>query len=143
MVSAIPAVVVAQKDGALISQNGPARRLMGAGVAKPCWAVVGGLEQAEGLPCQSGCVGRLLARGLEHTQRVEVRLDGREHRLTCIPVHDLVVCVINRAAASDPESWQRLTARELTVLSLLAIGAETPAVERERLSWPWAFGWDI
>ena len=131
MDSAVPAVVVAQRDGALVSQNTPACRLMGAGLAKPCWAVVGGLEEAEGLPCQHGCVNRLLALGLENTQRVDVRLDGRDHRLTCIPVEDLVVCVLNRTAENDPEKWQRLTAREQTVLSLLALGDETPAVAKK------------
>jgi DNA-binding NarL/FixJ family response regulator len=72
-----------------------------------------------------------MTQGLEHTQRADVSLDGRGHRLTCIPVDDVVVCVLNRRAESDPEKWQLLTAREQTVLSLLAIGDETPAVARK------------
>ncbi len=69
MVAAIPAVVVARNDGILVSQNTAARRLMGPGEGKLCWDVVGGLENAEGLPCQANCVARLLAAGLEHTHR--------------------------------------------------------------------------
>jgi len=136
MVSAIPAVVVARKDGILVSQNAPARHLMGPGEGRPCWNVVGGLERAEGLPCQTDCVGRLLAAGLERTQRVELKLAGREYRLTCVPVDDTVVCVLNCSAEHDPDQWQTLTDREQDVLSLLeqdvlsllAAGDETPAV---------------
>jgi len=90
--------------------------------------VVGGLERAEGLPCQTDCVGRLLAAGLERTQRVELKLAGREYRLTCVPVDDTVVCVLNCSAEHDPDQWQTLTEREQDVLSLLAAGDETPAV---------------
>ncbi|MBW1882235.1 MAG: helix-turn-helix transcriptional regulator [Deltaproteobacteria bacterium] len=128
MVSAIPAVVVARKDGILVSQNAPARHLMGPGEGRPCWNVVGGLERAEGLPCQTDCVGRLLAAGLERTQRVDLKLAGREYRLTCVPMDDTVVCVLNCSAEHDPDQWQTLTEREQDVLSLLAAGDETPAV---------------
>jgi DNA-binding CsgD family transcriptional regulator len=131
MDSAIPAVVVARRDGTLVSQNGPARHLMGAGEGKPCWEVVGGLE-AEGLPCQTNCVGRLLDAGLERTQLVDLKLAGREHRLTCVPVvDDLVVCVLNCGAVHDPDKFQTLTNREQDVLSLLAAGDETPAVAKK------------
>ena len=131
MASAVPAVVVARKDGTLVAQNSPARRLMGAGAGKLCWKVVGGLEGAEELPCQPGCVGRLLARGLERTQRADIRLAGREHRLTCVPVDGAVVCVLNRGAEHHQEKWQLLTAREQDVLSLLAAGDETPAMAKK------------
>ena len=131
MTSAIPAVVIARKDGTLIAQNAPARRLMGPGTGKLCWNVVGGLEGAEGLPCQTNCVGRLLAEGLECTQRADLKLAGREHRLTCVPVDDTVVCMINCDAEHDPDKFQLLTVREREVLSLLAAGDETPAVAKK------------
>ncbi len=131
MVAAIPAVVVARNDGVLVSQNATARRLMGPGEGKLCWNVVGGLENAEGLPCRANCVARLLAAGLEHTQRVHLKLEGREHRLTCVPVDDTVVCVLNCNANHDPDKWQTLTDRERDVLSLLAAGDETPAVAKK------------
>ena len=128
MACATPAVVVARKDGTVVSQNTPARRLMGPGEGKLCWDVVGGLEEAEGLPCQTNCVGRLLSEGLERTQRADLKLAGREYRLTCVPVDDTVVCVLNCGAKHDPDRWQILTVRERDVLSLLAAGDETPAV---------------
>ncbi len=131
MASAIPAVVVARKDGTLVSQNTPARRLMGPGAGKLCWDVVGGLRDADGLPCQLNCVGRLLDDGLERTQRADLKLAGREHRLTCVPVDDTVVCVLNCGAEHDPDKWQLLTGREQDVLLLLAAGNETPAVAKE------------
>lgn len=131
MASAAPAVVVARKDGTVVSQNTTARRMMGRGEGKPCWDVVGGLERAEGLPCRANCVGRLLAEGMERTQRVDLKLAGREHHLTCVPVDDLAVCVLNCGAEHDPDQWQALTAREQDVLSLLAAGDETPAVAKK------------
>jgi DNA-binding CsgD family transcriptional regulator len=131
MASEIPAVLVARKNGTVVAQNAPARRLMGAGAGLSCWDVVGGLEEAEGLPCQNGCVGRLIGEGLERTQRADCQLAGREHRLTCVPVDDTVVCVLNRRAEDDPDKWQILTRREQEVLALLAEGDETPAVARK------------
>ncbi len=131
MATGNPAVVVARKDGTLIAQNAPARRLMGAGTGKPCWNVVGGLAEAEGLPCQQHCVGRLLSEGLDRTQRAELKLAGRTYCLTCVPLDDAVVCVLNCGAEEDPDKWQRLTAREQDVLSLLAAGDETPAVAKK------------
>ena len=131
MAAAIPAVVVARKDGTLVTQNAPARRLMGPGAGRLCWNVVGGLEDAEGLPCQPHCVRRLLAKGLERSQRADLKLGGREHRLTCVPVDDTVVCVLDRDAEHDPDEFQLLTAREQDVLSLLADGDETQAVAKK------------
>jgi len=105
---------------------------MGPGEGKPCWEVVGRLEGTNELPCQTNCVRRLLDAGLEHTQRVDLKLAGRVHRLTCVPVvDDLVVCVLNRGAEHDPDQWQALTGREQDVLSLLAAGDETSAVAKK------------
>jgi len=127
----VSAVVVVRRDGALVSQNGPARQLMGEGLGSFCWNVVGTLERAEGLPCQPGCARRLLSRGLDGTRQTDVRLAGRRHQLTCIPVDDVVVCLLDREAEQDPEKWQPLTSRERDVLSLLAAGLETSAVAKE------------
>ncbi len=128
MASAVPAVVVARRDGTLLMQNAPARRLMGEGKGELCWEVFGRLEGSEGLPCATGCVGRLLADGLERTQRTEIQIEGRRHRLTCVPVAEVAVCVLNCGTEYGPEKWQLLTPREQEVLALLAIGDETPAV---------------
>ena len=121
----VPAVVVAKRDGGVVAQNAPARRLMGAGRGKHCWDVVGGLENAEGLPCQRDCVAGLLASGMERSQHTRPRLAGQRHHLTCIPVDDVVVCTLGRGAREWPEKWQSLTLREREVLQLLAEGETT------------------
>ena len=59
----IPAILVAQRDGTVVSQNRVAQRLLGKKTGQYCWNVVGGLEGAEGLPCRRGCGLRLLASG--------------------------------------------------------------------------------
>jgi DNA-binding NarL/FixJ family response regulator len=105
--------------------------MMGEQLGSFCWNVVGELKEAEGLPCRRGCVKRLLARGLDRACRTNIRLSGRRHYLTCIPVGDVVVCLLNHNAEQDPTSWQLLTARERDVLSLLAAGLETAAVAKE------------
>ncbi len=51
MPAEFPARVIAREDGTVWAQNAPARRLMGEGLGKPCWDVVGGISGAEGLPC--------------------------------------------------------------------------------------------
>ncbi len=124
----IPAVVVANRDGTLISQNAPALRLMGQGVGKPCWKTVGGLQNAEGLPCEQGCVGRLIAKGLNQTQHTDLELGGRRHHLTCIPLDEIVVCMLRPDGEQQPEKWQILTAREQEVLQLLSAGETTSSI---------------
>jgi DNA-binding NarL/FixJ family response regulator len=83
------------------------------------------------LPCQPGCVGRLLCFGPDRTRRTEIELAGRRHHLTCIPAEGIVVCVLDQHAEHDPAKWQTLTARERDVLSLLVAGLETAAIATE------------
>ena len=125
MAAEIPAVVIARPDGAVVAQNAPAQQLMGYGVRKPCWKVVGALEDAEGLPCAPGCVQELLLSGLDRARHSRVRLKSRRHQLSCIPLSGLVVCMLSPDACPPPEAWQRLTPRECDVLRLLAEGETT------------------
>ena len=132
MSSNIPAVVVAERSGTVVSQNAPARRLMGPGKGKPCWHVVGGLERAEGLPCRRNCVGDLVDSGMERVQHARLKLAGQRHFLTCTPVDGVVVCTLSHGASELSGSWQSLTAREQEVLQLLSEG-ETSASAAARL----------
>jgi DNA-binding CsgD family transcriptional regulator len=126
MSQAIPAVWVAQQDGAVSSQNIPARRLLGEGRGTTCWELVGGLAKAEDLPCRNGCVRKLLRSGINHTGHTCIKIGGQRHHLSCIPIAGEVLCMLNHATGEAPESWQALTSREVDVLELLAEG-ETSA----------------
>ncbi len=128
MLAEVPAVVVCREDGTVVAQNTPARRLMGAGKGRPCWEVVGGLKDAEGLSCARGCVRELLASGLERSRHGRVCLGGQLRYLSCVPLGDLVVCMLSPGTCQPPEGWQLLTAREREVLRLLAEGATTPSL---------------
>ncbi len=126
MSQAIPAVWVAQQDGAVSSQNIPARRLLGDGQGAACWELVGRLEQAEGLPCHQGCVHKLLRSGINKAEHRCIKVRGQRHHLSCIPIAGKVLCILNHATGEAPESWQALTTREVEVLELIAAG-ETSA----------------
>ncbi len=128
----IPAVLVVQEDGEVVSRNRAARRLLGKNTGQHCWDVVGGLKGAEGLPCQRGCVRRLLASGMDSSIHTSFRYGGQRHHLSCVPVDGTVVCALTRDAEGAPERWQSLTPRERTVLELLADG-ETTASAATRL----------
>jgi DNA-binding CsgD family transcriptional regulator len=117
-----PAIVAAREDGTVVAQNASARKLMAKGLGRPCWEVVGGLPDAEGLPCAQGCVRQLIREGVERTRDTQITLRGQHHRLTCIPIKDHAVCMLNAGASSPPEAWQFLTDREQQVLRLLAEG---------------------
>lgn len=115
-------MVVAQADGTVVAQNAPARLLMGARAGKSCWDVVGALKDAEGLPCAPGCVRELLASGLDRSRHTRVWLRSRRHHLTCVPVSEVVVCMLS------PGTEPLLTPREREVLRLLAEGKTTASV---------------
>ncbi len=126
--SEIPAVVVAQVNGRVVNQNATARRLMGDGEGRDCWHVVGGLKDAEGLPCRTGCVRELLASGMDRARHTRISLAGRQHSLTCVPIEGAVVCSLSSPSAQQPETWELLTARERDVLRLLALGKTDRAI---------------
>ena len=122
------AIVAARADGTVVAQNACARGLMANGLGQPCWEVVGGLSDADGLPCEKGCVRALIQGGVEHTRHTRVTYRGQHHHLTCVPIKDHAVCILNGEASSTPEPWQLLTAREQQVLRLLADGETSPSM---------------
>jgi len=126
MASRIPAMLVAERSGNVVSQNASARQLIGPAKGKPCWEAMGALERAEGLPCRRNCVADLLDSGAERLQHCRPKLDGQRHILTCVAVDGAVVVVLNHAADQPPGRWQLLTAREREVLQLLSEGETTP-----------------
>ncbi len=127
----IPAVIVANRDGTVVVQNTPARRLMGAATGRSCWDVMAGLKSAEGLPCTRGCVRELLAAGVDRSQHTRLKLTGQRHDLTCVPMDDVVVCMLSHGTGERPEKCEDLTAREREVLSHLADGETTHSAARQ------------
>ena len=123
-----PAIVAAREDGTVVAQNACARDMMEEGLGRPCWEVVGSLPEAEGLQCANGCVRALIQDGVERTRHTQVTLRGQRHHLTCVPIKDHAVCILNAGASSSPEAWQLLTDRELQVLRLLAEGDTSPTM---------------
>ena len=123
-----PAIVAAREDGTVVAQNACARKLMEDGLGRPCWEVVGGLPEADGLPCSRGCVRDLIREGVERTRHSRITLRGQHHRLTCVPIKDHAVCILNAGASSPPEAWQFLTDREQQVLRLLADGETSSSI---------------
>jgi len=123
-----PATFVAQADGDLVALNAVARRLVGNAVGRKCWHAVGGLSDAEGLPCRFGCVRDLMNQGLEKTQRTRIRLRNRCHMLTCVPLDGMVACMLSPSSDEHPQTWQLLTTREREVLQLLSEDKNTAAI---------------
>jgi DNA-binding CsgD family transcriptional regulator len=123
-----PAIVAAREDGTVVAQNACARKLMEKGLGRPCWDVVGGLAEANGLPCAQGCVRDLIRDGVERTRHTRITLRGQRHHLTCVPIKNHAVCILDAGASSPPEAWQLLTGRERQVLRLLADGETSPTM---------------
>jgi DNA-binding CsgD family transcriptional regulator len=128
MSSIIPAILVAQQDGTIRSQNVPAQRLLGRKEGRFCWEVVGGLKNAENLPCRNNCVRDIIDSGINRSVHSTVKINGQRHRLSCVPVDKTVVCMLNPANDETPQSWQQLTPRECEVLELLAEGETNTAI---------------
>jgi DNA-binding CsgD family transcriptional regulator len=130
MSAEIPAVVITQADGAVVGQNTPARRLLGAAKARNCWDVVGGLKGAEGLPCAAGCVRQLLLAGVERSRHTRFKVEGQRYHLSCIPLDGVVVCTLSHGTGERPDRLDGLTPRERDVLESLAQGENTPSAAR-------------
>ena len=121
----VPAVLITQEDGRVINQNVRSQRLMGEVRGQSCWDVVGGLPTAKGLPCATGCVGKLLRAGLDRSRHSQFKLDGVRHQLSCTPVNGVVVCALGRGVGEHPGSGERLTPQEQKMLQCLAEGRAT------------------
>lgn len=123
MSALIPAVLIAQSDGTIRSQNISARQLLGRKKGKFCWDVMGALKNAENLPCRKNCVMDIIDSDINHSIHSTVKINGQRHRLSCVPVEGTVLCMLNPAGEEKAQPWQKLTHRELDVLQLLADGA--------------------
>ncbi len=126
--AAVPAVVIVHEDGTVVAQNEPALRLIGHGVGRFCWDVVGGIEDAEGLPCAKGCASKLVARGIGRSKHASLRLRGQHLDLTCVSLEAAAVCLLSCRTGRRPKPWEWLTVREREVLCLLAEGETTASL---------------
>ncbi len=124
----IPAVVIVDEDGAIVAQNEPALRLIGPGVGRFCWDAVGGIEDAEGLPCAEGCGSQLAASGVGQSKHASLRLRGQRLDLTCVSLEAAAVCLLSCRTGRRPRPCEWLTVREQEVLRLLADGETTASL---------------
>lgn len=124
-------VVIAAGDGSVIALNKHARRMLGPGMGKPCWDVVGKLDDAKKLPCRNGCVSELLASGSNDSRDTRFKLDGKDHQLSCTPVNGVVICTLGSMGDKQSKVWPSLTSRERDVLLLLADGENTSSVANQ------------
>ena len=122
MLGNVPAVLIASDKGRIHSQNRPARHLLGSKQGIPCWDVFGSLKNTENLPCQKDCVSKLLGLGFNSALRADIKIEGKQHSLCCVPFDGSVVCTLSNESSDQPEPWQNLTPRERDVLELLAAG---------------------
>lgn len=125
-----PAIVVANSCGTVVYMNRPAGELTGEATGRKCWETVGVLQGAAGLPCEFGCVQRLLASGAGYATSTDVRLTDGRYNLVCVSLGGQVVCVLSRLGAPR-EAWQRVTPRERDVLCLLSKGQTTEGIAEE------------
>jgi len=119
-------IIIAGGDGIVISQNKPARRLLGRGTGKFCWDFVGEIKGTDQeLPCRQGCVMALLSKGMDCSQQVQFKIRGKQNHLSCIPANGVVVCMLGSDDGQEPALTQALTPREREILALLADGETT------------------
>lgn len=125
--------IVADAEGTVVALSAAAQALLGAGVGRACWELVGRQPTGKGLPCGVGCVGRLLEGGIGVAAVSTVELHGGCFQLCCTPVAGYAVCTLARGSvARSPRGFEQLTPRERQVLTLIAEGLETQMIA-ERL----------
>lgn len=125
------AVLLIAQDGAICAQNRSAQQLLGRCTGERCRDVLTKLTESARLPCTEDCTRQLVAAGIDRPASASFRHGGQRHRLSCVPVGDNVVCSLTPAGTARPAAWQSLTARELSVLELLAAGETTGSAARQ------------
>jgi DNA-binding CsgD family transcriptional regulator len=120
------AIVVLGPDGRTVARNRTAGRLLGRGDSRPCWEVMGSLAGTEGLPCAPGCAVALRKEGLESGRHTRFRWHREPCDLWCVPVGEMAVCILR--PPRPPGARERLTPRELDVLTLVAEGETTAGI---------------
>jgi DNA-binding CsgD family transcriptional regulator len=128
MLGNIPAVLISSDNGKIHSQNRPARHFLGSVQGVNCWEVFSSLKNTENLPCQKDCVSNLLGLGINRALRTDIKIEGKQHSLCCVPFDGNVVCTLNNQSSDLPQPWQKLTPRERDVLELLATGETNRAI---------------
>ena len=116
----VPAVSVVGPSGEVDAQNDAAFALFRGSRGGPCWRRM----QAHGrgdLPCDAGCVARLLTPGGPGALCEVVEVGGWRQQLCCVRVGDQVVSTLAPITPVDRDH-PTLTSRELEVLRLLAAG---------------------
>lgn len=124
-------VLVADLDGTVHACNGATERLAGSALGKKCWNVLPTLVEATDLPCREGCVGRLIEDGIEFPRASDIKIGGRRHELTCVPVGERVVCQVLSREVPTPPPDAPVTRRELQILRGLAEGMTTEELAQE------------
>jgi PAS domain S-box-containing protein len=135
------ALVVFDDGMQVVSWNAAAERLTGIAEAdalgRPCWELLGAVDEDGALVCHAGCSGFRMAREGRppQTRQVEIRTaDGRRRvRMATVGTGDAYVHVLsNGIEAEAPEeeepSPNGLTARQLQVLEQLAAGRPAKVV---------------
>lgn len=128
MLSSVPAVLIASDNGKVHSQNRPARQLLGSKHGINCWDAFSSLKNTENLPCQKDCVSKLLGLGFNRALRTDIKIEGKQHSLCCVPLDGNVVCTLSDQFSDLAKPWQNLTPRERDVLELLAEGETNGAI---------------
>ena len=119
-------VVVSRADGTVVEVNEKAAELLGEGNGKPCWEVVGDAARGEQVPCEPGCVQRLVVNGPDRAASSQVLVNRRRFQLTCTPLGDKTISTLSPLDEPKVSPGEReLTTREIEVLQQLARGLTT------------------
>jgi PAS domain S-box-containing protein len=114
-------------------------------IGRPCWDLLGGIDECGALVCHAGCSNARLARSgwPVHEQRLSIRAAGGRRRvaLSTIAVSDpesrLFLHVLRELPRPDPAepAGSSLTRRQLEILELVADGLPAKAIaERLRVA---------
>lgn len=124
----ILAILRVDRDGRVVAATEAAKELFASPEGRACNRVVGARDADGGLVCTATCAAALARGEAGFAGKIRASVRGRACTMQCHSVGDEVVVVLQRRPGAEGPPVDRLTARQVEVMRLVAEGLTNRAI---------------